>query len=75
MKIDLPTLLTLVPRAEDRARLLELARAYRAGRAGGVLDDVMVEVERHWRAIRRPMPTRAQLAEMLAEAGDDEDFE
>lgn len=58
-------LLAMIGREEDRARMGELARRYRAARAEGVIDDVMREIEKHWRAIRKPMPTRDEVREML----------
>jgi hypothetical protein len=65
MKISMTSLLALVGREEDRARLRELSRRYRTARAEGVLDDFMQEVEKAWRAIRKPMPTRDEVRQML----------
>jgi hypothetical protein len=65
MKIPMKNLLALIPREEDRARMRELSRRYRTARADGVLDDVLLEIEKHWRAVRRPMPTREEIREML----------
>lgn len=67
MKISMNSLLALVGREEDRARLRELSRRYHAARAEGVLDDVMQEIEKAWRAIRKPMPTRDEVRQMLDE--------
>lgn len=66
MKISMENLLALIPREEDRSRMREFSHRYRTARADGVLDDVMREIDKHWRAIRRPMPTREEVAEMLA---------
>jgi len=67
MKISMTNLLALIPREEDRERLREFSQRYRAARADGVIDDVLRELEKHWRAMRRPMPTRDEVRQMLDE--------
>lgn len=72
MKISMQVLMTLIPRADDRARITDLARQYRTGRQEGVLDSVLAELDRHWRPIRRPRPSREEVMEMLMDADADE---
>lgn len=71
MKISMDVLMTMIPRAEDRARMTDLAEQYRTGRAEGVVDCVLDELDKHWRAIRRPKPSREEVVEMLLEVGEE----
>jgi len=67
MKISMDALLKLISVDADRARMRELSKRYRTARTDAVLDEVMNEIEKRWRAIRKPMPTRDEVREMLDE--------
>jgi len=67
VKISMENLMTLIPQADDRARIVSIGANYKSTSAESALDDFMSEIERHWRAVRRPQPSRTEVAEMLRE--------
>jgi hypothetical protein len=76
MEWKLESLLDLIPREGDRAELRDLGRRHNravvsrapAAEREAILDEAMARVQDHFRAIRHPLPSRDDLAQMLAEA-------
>jgi hypothetical protein len=66
-----------VPREADRDELRTLGHRHNeavlarapASEREAILDEAMARVQEHFRAIRHPLPTRADVEQMLAEVG------
>jgi hypothetical protein len=77
MEWKLETLFDLVPREADRDELRTLGRRHNeavqsrapASERDAIIDEAMARVQDHFRAIRHPLPTRADVEQMLNEAG------
>jgi hypothetical protein len=77
MEWKLETLLDLVPRESDREELRGLGRRHNeairarapAAEREAIVDEAMARVQDHFRAIRHPLPSRADVEQMLSEAG------
>jgi hypothetical protein len=76
MNLSFNDLLKLVPKEAERRELNRLGREYAqaagqpaaAARTGPMLDEIMKQIQHHFRAIRHPLPTRAQVEQMMREA-------
>jgi hypothetical protein len=76
--VTFESLLRLIPKEADRQKLRDLAREFSLGRqAPGAsrgeqaLDQIMHQIQLHFRAIRHPLPGKQEVEQMLLEHSEE----